>query len=99
MVWLLVMFNILAYLILIVGFFLGLVMGILLLIFPDKIIKWGERNFAEYHQWYLQQFDCNWVYKYRKKFLIFYTWLFRIVGACLAILCIVALILLISFWF
>jgi len=91
------MLNLFIYLLLICGFLLGLVLGLGLMLFPDRILKWQERNFTETREWVLH----SRIYKYFgiKVDHKYYIWWYRVIGILLATLSGAALTGLISFWF
>ncbi|MFC2001029.1 hypothetical protein ACFLUZ_00810 [Chloroflexota bacterium] len=77
------MVTIFVYLLLVSGFFLILAVGLALLLFPVRIIKWSERNFSDTSEW-IQQ---SRIYKFWgiRASQIFFIWCLRIVGAGTAI--------------
>ena len=92
------MLNLFLYLLLIGGFLLGLVLGLTLLLFPVRIMRWAEREFHDTSEWVLQ----SRIYKYFGIKITspkIYIWWSRIIGALLATLSGAALVGLISFWF
>lgn len=77
------------YLLLMGAWLLGLALGLGFMLFPEKIMKWGERHFTDYQQWYQQSFERSWIYKYfgiKIKSRKFFIWSFRIWGAGVTIL-------------
>ena len=96
------MFDLFVSIIVPMGFLIGLIIGLGLLLFPEKIMKWGEGKFTGYRQWYEQQFETSWMYRYfgiKIKSSKFFIWSFRIVGLGMVIICGGALALLISIIF
>jgi len=96
------MLGLFLYLILMGAWLLALALGLGFMLFPEKIMKWGERHFSDYQQWYQQSFERSWIYKYfgiKIKSRKFFNWAFRIVGAGIAIISAAALVTIFSFFF
>ena len=81
-----------AIMLLILGVFL---LGLVLLLFPSRILNWQERHFSETRQWV----ENSRIYKYfgiKVKSHRLYIWVYRIVGTGMAVISGAALISLIS---
>ena len=78
--------NIIIYVSILTAFSAGLILGLLFLLFAERILRWQKREFADTREWVMQ----GSMYKFIGIKITsdrFYTWLYRTIGAGFVIGC------------